>query len=134
MFPAMVYQFGPSGKQEQLSPHEPLQPHSPNPVEPLLLRPSSKAAPQGQGLHVAVGIPAALLLVGQPPLCLLYHFKNNMPPRPRAVYQVTQDKRGHFPVVFEVTGYWAWEIRCEIASWSRGWGNNCFSLKSEFSS
>lgn len=40
--------------------------------------------------------------------------KNNMPPCPGAVYQVTsklQDKGGHIPVYFEGTGYWPWDVR-----------------------
>lgn len=41
-----------------------------------------------------------------------------------------QDKRGHIPVVFEVTGYWAGEIRCNLKS--REGGGEGFSLKSVF--
>lgn len=73
-----------------------------------------------QGLGVPVGILAALQLVGQAPLSLFYHLKNNMPPCPRAVYQVTskpQDKGGHIPVDSEVTGYWFWGVRYGRVGW-----------------
>lgn len=61
----MVYQFGPSGKELRLPPCEPLQPRSPNPVEPLRSIPSSNVVSHGQGLRVPDGILAASLLVGQ---------------------------------------------------------------------
>lgn len=75
------------------------------------------------GLGVPVGILAELLLVGQAPLCVLYHFKNNMPSFPRATYLVTlkvQDKRGHIPVACEVTGNLAWKINMAL------WGGDSF--------
>lgn len=75
-----------------------------------------------QGLGVPVGILAAVQLVGQAPWCLLYHLKNNMPPCPRAVYQVTgkpQDKGGHIPANSEVTVYWLWEVKFGRAG--EGW-------------
>lgn len=75
-----------------------------------------------QGLGVPVGMLATVQLVGQAPLRLLYHLENNMPPWPRAVYQVTgklRDKGGHVPVDSEVTGYWFWEVRFGRAG--EGW-------------
>lgn len=69
---------------------------------------AATASPQHWGLGVPVGILAALPLVGQATWHLLCHFKNNMPPCPKAIYQVTvslQDKRGRIPGISEVTGH-----------------------------
>ncbi|KAL0613121.1 Alpha-protein kinase 2, partial [Plecturocebus cupreus] len=103
VFSAAVYWFRASGKQQ---PWSPMSPSSLLASGPYFQWPALLGSPHCQGFSVPVGILAAMPLVGQSPLCLLYHFKNNMPPCLQAIAQVTvelQDERGHIPFICEVT-------------------------------
>lgn len=88
-------------------------------------------APHRQGLSVPAGILAALLLFGQAPLSLLYHFKNNMPPSHLSgYYQAAGQKRTHSSCL---VGHRSLGLRNHRWNKQAGGGQgNGFSLKSIF--